>query len=81
MAVEYIGKGAPDGTSLGSSSSEKISFYGVTPVVQPASAVQASVSGFTSASFATSAGFAAMIAMIENMRASLVALGLLKGGA
>lgn len=35
MAVEVIGKGAEDGTVLGSSSSEKIGFYGVSsPVAQ-----------------------------------------------
>ena len=38
MAVEYLGTGNPDGTSMGLSASEKISFYGTTPVVQQASA-------------------------------------------
>lgn len=36
MAVEYIGQGGPDGTSVGSSATEKVSVYGVTPVVQAA---------------------------------------------
>ena len=34
MAVEYIGGNGPDGSSLGLSTTEKISFFGVTPVVQ-----------------------------------------------
>lgn len=35
MAVgEYLGDGNPDGSSFGQSTSEKISFYGVTPVAQ-----------------------------------------------
>jgi hypothetical protein len=35
MAVgQYLGDGCPDGTSFGQSTTEKISFYGVTPVVQ-----------------------------------------------
>jgi hypothetical protein len=37
MAVgEVIGSGVPDGTTVGLSPTEKISFYGVTPVVQAA---------------------------------------------
>lgn len=36
MAVEYIGAGGNDGTSLGQSATEKISFYGATPIVRPA---------------------------------------------
>jgi len=34
MAVEYISKGNDDGTSLGQSTTDKVSLYGVTPVVQ-----------------------------------------------
>ena len=34
MAGENIGKGLPDGMTLGSSITEKLAFYGVTPVVQ-----------------------------------------------
>jgi len=37
MAVgEVLGNGNPDGTSLGRAVTEKISFYGVTPIVQNA---------------------------------------------
>lgn len=34
MAVEYIGKNAPDGMCVGLTSSEKLAFYGSTPVAR-----------------------------------------------
>ena len=34
MAGEVIGKNLPDGATFGSSVTKKISFFGVTPVVQ-----------------------------------------------
>jgi len=35
MAVEYVGTNGPDGTSFGTSATEKISFYGATTIVKP----------------------------------------------
>ena len=35
MAVHYLGDNGPDGCSVGTSATEKISFYGATPVVKP----------------------------------------------
>lgn len=36
MAVEFIGRNAPDGMVLGLSTTEKLGFYGLaTPIVQP----------------------------------------------
>lgn len=32
---EYIGDGRPDGTIVGQTSTEKLGFYGTTPIVQP----------------------------------------------
>ena len=32
--VQYIGDGAPEGTCVGLSATEKVSFFGATPVVQ-----------------------------------------------
>jgi hypothetical protein len=81
-AGQQAGVNHEDGINIGPAvATQKAAFWGVTPIVQPASAVQINISGFTSASFATSAGFAAMIALLSNMRDSLVALGLIKGGA
>ena len=34
MAIHYLGDNGPDGTVLGLSSTEKIGFFGATPVVQ-----------------------------------------------
>lgn len=35
MAVHYIGDNGPDGVSVGKSATEKVSFYGATPIVKP----------------------------------------------
>jgi hypothetical protein len=40
MAVEQIGNAAPDGVTIGAAATDKVSIYGVTPVVQ-ASAITA----------------------------------------
>lgn len=34
MAVHYIGTNSPDGTCIGTASTEKVAFFGATPVVQ-----------------------------------------------
>jgi hypothetical protein len=74
MAVRYLGTNSPDGTSLGLSTGEKISFYGATPVTQPADANQSTVSSTTS-----SAGDVAVLA--NSLRDAMVNLGLIKGSA
>ena len=38
--LKYIGDGNDAGTSLGQSTTEKISFHGVTPIAQPSGAAQ-----------------------------------------
>lgn len=38
MAVYYVGDNGPDGITIGTSATEKVSFYGATPVVQQATA-------------------------------------------
>ena len=69
----------------GSTSTSYVGFYGVGPVQQPANAAQATLTAVTATvggvGFATTAGFSAFIAQLENIRASLVLLGLLKGSA
>jgi len=75
------GLGSP--FTMGASASSLLSFYGVTPIVQPTSATQAALTLTTATSggfgFSTSAAFNAFSAQLENIRASLVLLGLLKG--
>lgn len=41
MAAVQLSNGNDDGTTLGQSTSDKISFYGVTPVDQPATVADA----------------------------------------
>jgi hypothetical protein len=64
MAIEYLSKGNDDGTSLGNKTTEKVSLYGVTPIVQ----------GTISASAGTDA--ATLVTEVAEIRAALVALGL-----
>lgn len=64
MAVgEYLGNGCPDGSSFGRTTTEKISFYGVTPVAQTNIATAGT-------------DIATVITEIASIRARLVALGL-----
>lgn len=76
-----IGLGSPQ--TVGTSAASLIAFYGVTPIVQPTSSAQVALTAITATSsgfgFATSANFSAFTAQLENIRASLVLLGLLKG--
>ena len=82
---EQVTYNSPDGAMVGSSSTEKVGFFGTTPIVQPADAAQGALALTTATSngfgFATSAAFDAFTAQLENIRAELVLLGLLKGSA
>jgi len=81
---EYIGDGRPDGTVVGRTSTEKIGFYGTTPVVQPASASQAAVSSAqttTATTTALASDVDALIVLTNQLRAELVSLGLIAGSA
>lgn len=67
MAVEVIGNGGPDGVTLGSSATEKVSLFGETPVVQQT---------FTSTT-TTTVTAAALKVDQTALVAALTALGLL----
>lgn len=85
--VEYIGANATGGMSLGSSTTEKISFYGVTPVVQPSSAAQTTTAATwvtvcaTRAAFATSDDAVTFINAMKQVQTVMKTLGLWKGTA
>lgn len=66
---------------IGVSASSYVGFFGVSPTTQPTSSAQAALTAVTAGSvgFNTTAGFSAFVAQVENIRASLVLLGLLKG--
>jgi UDP-N-acetyl-D-mannosaminuronic acid transferase (WecB/TagA/CpsF family) len=80
---EQVTYGAPDGSQVGSSATEKVGFWGATPVVQPTNAAQAALTLNTATSagygFVSVTAFNAFTAQLENIRASLVTVGILKG--
>lgn len=85
---EQLSKGYPDGCLIGDAATDKVGFYGVTPIVQRASGAQAAMTTALSSvtatggyAFALSTGFSTFLALVEEMRAALVAYGLLKGSA
>ena len=51
MAVEILGTGQPDGTSVVKSTSEKVAMYGGTPVVQAAHIADLDTSSSDSADY------------------------------
>lgn len=53
MVMKHLSDSNPDGTTLGQSISDLISFYAVTPIVQPTASAQAAVSTATISSVAT----------------------------
>ena len=80
-----IGDGNPDGFTIGGSITDKVSVYGVTPIVQRASAAQAAVAT-TAATSSSPFGFAeaqanAIVTLVNELRAALVAFGIIKGAA
>jgi hypothetical protein len=77
MAVDtQLSKGAPDGTTLGQSATDKISFYGVTPATQRAASIQ----GASVVSVSSNITIAASLtAWIVEVTATLTGLGLWKG--
>ena len=85
MAVKQLSDGGAEGTSLGQSITDKVSLYGVTPIVQRAGAAQAAVAttGATASSpyGYTEAQANAIIALVNELRAAMVAIGAIKGAA
>jgi hypothetical protein len=86
-----------DGTSVGQSATDKISFYGATPIAQKAAAAQAAVTDASGGTAAPTNGIltitgtynqsilanaiATLAAQGNAMQAVLVSLGLMKGSA
>lgn len=71
--VEQVTYNSPDGATMGKSASEKISFYGATPVIQRAysSAVHAT------AALASSSDFGAtQLAAVQEIQKTLIGLGI-----
>lgn len=77
MAVgQVLGDGNPDGVTFGASATEKISFYGGTPVVQRASSIQAASVVSATSFISVTSNLAAWAAEVS---ATLTALSAWKG--
>lgn len=76
MAIgKQLSDGNSDGTSLGQSSTDKVSLYGVTPIAQRTSTVLASSLLSASSYVTVGSNTAAIVLEISN---ALVALGAIK---
>lgn len=84
-----LSDGRPDGVSMGQSVTDLISFYAVDPVARSSSALQIAIltsmttvgQNGSSFGFSSSALFYAMVNLVDNMRTTLVNVGLMKGSA
>lgn len=97
MAGNSVGSNSPAGDTLGATTSDLISFYGVTPVAQISGAAQAAVTdGSTGTAAATNGiqpltatynstllinAIATLAAQGNALRNALVSVGLIKGSA
>lgn len=70
---------------LGESTTDPVGFYGTNGISQRASADQAALTLTTATTggvgYSTATAFSAAVAQLEEIRATLVALGLMKGSA
>lgn len=80
--------GTSTGSKIGTATSEKIGFWNATPIVQPASANQAALTLDTDVTgadtvdkSAVDSNFTALQTLVNQLRADLVATGLIKGEA
>lgn len=78
MPLQQIGVNDEDGAVFGSAATKKIAFYGATPVVQRAAAIQAASVVSVSSNITIAAS---LTAWIVEVTATLNALGLWKGAA
>ena len=83
MTLRQNSDGNSDGNIYGQSPTDKIGFYGNTPIAQRSGAAQATVAGSAGATYtATEQGILNNCVTLTNeLRAAAVALGLIKGSA
>lgn len=75
---EQVTYNSPNGAMIGSSATEKVGFYGATPVAQRAAAIQANSVVSVSSNITIAAS---LTAWIVEVTATLNALGVWKGSA
>lgn len=68
-SVEQVTYNSPDGATMGKSATEKISFYGTTPIVQRTAAVATSAVGTASSADVTTGLKAAVIDIMNTLEA------------
>ena len=78
--------GTTTGTKFGTSTTQKLAFYNSTPIVQRTGAAQAAAAATAATNVApygytTAAQADAIVTLVNELRAALVALGLIKGSA
>lgn len=78
MALKELSDKGPDGTRLGQSATDLISFYGATPIAQRAGGAQNTTAVGTASSTAVDTNLKAAVIEIMN---TLTALGIWKGAA
>lgn len=81
---EYLGHNSPDGEVVGLTAATPVSFHGATPVVQRTGAAQAAVAttGATNSTpygYTTAAQADALVTLVNELRAALVAKGIIAG--
>lgn len=78
MAVRELSNGDPDGTRLGQSTTDKVAFFGATPVVkQTGAAAATNTTTGTSTTTALTTDLDALRSLVNTMRTALVNLGLI----
>jgi hypothetical protein len=82
---EQVTYNSPDGAMIGASATDKVGFFGTAPIAQRASSAQAALTITTGTSagfsFTTTTAFSNFVAQVEEIRATLVAMGVFKGAA
>ncbi len=86
MPVKQLSDRDSDGVCLGQSATDKVGFFGATPIVQRSGAAQAAVAvtGATNTTpfgYTTAAQADAIVTLVNEMRLVLVNHGLMKGSA
>ena len=78
LEYDQLTNNAPDGAQIGKSATEKVAFYGATPVAQRSNSFQAASVVSVSSNISVAAS---LTAWIVEVTATLVALGIWKGSA
>lgn len=79
-SYEQVTTNSPDGAQMGKSSTEKIAFYGATPIVRPSAITSVTTTGASSTTNAYGYTTAAQAdAIVASLNAVITALGATSG--